>query len=221
MGFFRNAFRNRHLLSRAFLRLIAQWVDHEDVWSFQEVELKPRWFGSTYDFWHYLDGHSEIRVGSVAEICDWLVECEKKSDLELFHQRDYWQHPLTFEQLRKGDCEDHALWAWRKLGELGIPARFFVGRWQWPPERGTAPSFHAWVTYESEDSELLVESMALKAGDMVKPLARAKADYIPHFSVGHFRDTRMYGGFVAYRIWQGKNKGRLWQGDPYRPLVGG
>src|SRR5690348_3236184 len=48
------------------------------------------------------------------------ADCEYVRDP--VHERDFWQHPKTFEQLRKGDCEDHALWAWRKLTELGISA---------------------------------------------------------------------------------------------------
>jgi hypothetical protein len=212
--------RNRWAFSGPFIRLVADWVENEDVWAFQEMDVAPGWFGSTYDFWHYLDGDSKVRVGSVEEIWAWLLECEKRSDLALFSQRDYWQHPLTFEHLRMGDCEDHALWAWRKLGELGISARFFTGRWQWNGEVGTEPRLHAWVTFQHDGSEYLVESMAHSADDMVGPLEGAKAEYTPHLSVGHVRDTRVYGGFVQYREWMKKNRGRLWSGDPYRPLLG-
>ena len=213
-------YRNRWALSRPFRHLLADWVAHEDVWAFQEMDLPPGWLGSTYDFWHYLDGHSEVRLHRREDIWAWLVECEKKSDLELFSQRDYWQHPLTFEQLRKGDCEDHALWAWRKLGELGFPARFFVGQWQPDGPVGLESGKHAWVTFEDEDGEYLVESMASGVEEMVQPLAKAKPEYTPHLSVGHLRDTRIYGGFLQYREWLRKNRGHLWKGDPYRPLVG-
>jgi hypothetical protein len=185
------------------------------------MDLAPAWFGSIYDFWHYLDGDSEVRPRSREEVWAWLVECEKKPDLALFGERDYWQHPVTFEQLRMGDCEDHALWAWRKLGELGISARFFIGQWQWNGEMGAESHKHAWVTFQDEDGEYLVESMAGSVGDMVQPLERAKPEYTPHMSIGHFKDTRIYGGFVQYRRWLKKNRGRLWSGDPYRPLGGG
>lgn len=216
MGLLRNFTRNRLLLSKPYARLVAEWVDHEDVWSFQEVELEPRWLGSRYDFWHYLDGESNVPVESVSDICLWLTECDKRSDLELFRERDYWQHPTTFEQLRTGDCEDHALWAWRKLGELGIPAQFVIGRWQWKPE---SPSFHAWVTYEDDSGFHLLESMSVELEGMVRPLASAASDYVPHLSVGHRRMTRIYGGFIQYRIWKRKNRDKLWQGDIHRPLA--
>jgi len=67
-----------------------------------------------------LRGQSTVCVNDIAAICEWLADCEYVRDP--VHERDFWQHPKTFEQLRKGDCEDHALWAWRKLTELGIPA---------------------------------------------------------------------------------------------------
>src|SRR5205085_1473130 len=65
----------------------------------------------------YFEGQSAVTVGSVDDVCEWLLECEYVHDPELFHEPDFWQHPRTFERLRKGDCEDHALWAWRKLVE--------------------------------------------------------------------------------------------------------
>jgi predicted transglutaminase-like cysteine proteinase len=37
------------------------------------------------------------------------------------HERE---HPGAFERRRRGDCEDFALWAWRKLAEVGVDAEF-------------------------------------------------------------------------------------------------
>jgi len=76
--------------------------------------------GSHHDFRWYFEGQSTVSVKDMAAICEWLADCEYVRDP--VHERDFWQHPKTFEQLRKGDCEDHALWAWRKLTELGISA---------------------------------------------------------------------------------------------------
>ena len=69
-----------------------------------------------------------VPVQSIDDIVAWLQSCEYVTDLDLFHERDFWQHPGTFERLRRGDCEDFALWAWRKLAEVGIDAEFCVGR---------------------------------------------------------------------------------------------
>ncbi len=84
--------------------------------------------GSERPFAQYFEGESSVRVASIEEIVAWLQTCEYVSDVELFRKRDVWQHPSAFEHLRRGDCEDFALWAWRKLGELGIDADFCVGR---------------------------------------------------------------------------------------------
>ena len=84
--------------------------------------------GSQRPFAEYFEGESRVPVGSIDGIVAWLQTCEYVTDLELFHQPDVWLHPGAFERLRRGDCEDFALWAWRKLAEIGIDAEFCVGR---------------------------------------------------------------------------------------------
>ena len=84
--------------------------------------------GSQRPFAEYFEGESSVRVGSIDGIVAWLQTCEYVTDLELFHKRDVWLHPGAFERLKRGDCEDFALWAWRKLAEIGIDAEFCVGR---------------------------------------------------------------------------------------------
>ena len=84
--------------------------------------------GSRCDFSHYFEGESHVPVSSIDDIVKWLTSCEYVTDLALFHEQDVWQHPAAFEQLRRGDCEDFALWAWRKLAEVGVEAEFYVGR---------------------------------------------------------------------------------------------
>ncbi|MHB8653587.1 MAG: transglutaminase domain-containing protein [Terriglobia bacterium] len=64
---------------------------------------------------------------------------------------DYWQPPEEFEESRKGDCADFALWAWRQVLDMGIPARFVTG---------SAFKFgggHAWVTFEKDGKSFLLE----------------------------------------------------------------
>ncbi|HXW05204.1 MAG TPA: hypothetical protein VD833_08230 [Vicinamibacterales bacterium] len=77
--------------------------------------------------WYY-EGQRTVQVGTVDDVCRWLAECQYLSDDELFNETDFWQHPRTFENLCKGDCEDHALWAWTKLVEFGHQAELFVGQ---------------------------------------------------------------------------------------------
>ena len=84
--------------------------------------------GSHQPFARYFDGESSVGVTSIDDIVDWLGRCEYVSDAEQFHEQDVWQEPCAFERRRRGDCEDFALWAWRKLAEIGVDAEFFVGR---------------------------------------------------------------------------------------------
>ena len=70
-----------------------------------------------------------MAVKSLQEICEWLVGCDYADDEAFFNEPDFWQHPVMFEQTRKGDCEDHALWAWRKLVELGFEAELVRGHY--------------------------------------------------------------------------------------------
>ena len=72
----------------------------------------------------------------------------------LFNEIDLWQHPSSFEELRRGDCEDFALWAWRKLAELGIDAEFFVGRIL-SVEEPDVDRQHAWVVFRVGDVQFL------------------------------------------------------------------
>ena len=59
--------------------------------------------GSVHDWDWYLEGQSTVEVSSPKEIVDWLRCCKYMGDTILFHERDFWQHPVTFENMRKGD----------------------------------------------------------------------------------------------------------------------
>src|SRR5580765_2937921 len=117
------------LLSR-LKRLAARLFWHESVWEPVTMRVPASVFGpgSHQPFADYFQGESSVRVGSVEEIAAWLHTCEYVSDLELFREPDVWQHPAVFERRKRGDCEDFALWAWRKLAEIGVDAEFCVGR---------------------------------------------------------------------------------------------
>ncbi|VAW38113.1 hypothetical protein MNBD_CHLOROFLEXI01-975 [hydrothermal vent metagenome] len=134
--------------------------------------------GSRRPFSHYLDGESDVTVRSIDEICSWLKQCKYVRDTELFDQRDFWQHPSQFEELQKGDCEDHALWAWRKLIELNIPAELVVGRANWSESESGA---HAWVTYEENGRSYILE--ATHKRQLIYPQETVQKQYHPWFSV--------------------------------------
>ncbi len=140
--------------------------------------------GSRRPFFHYLEGESNVAVHSIDEICRWLKQCQYMRDTELFDQRDFWQHPSQFEELRKGDCEDHALWAWRKLTELNILAELVVGQASW---RENERSGHAWVTYEVNGRNYILE--ATHKRQLIYPQETAQKQYIPRFSVDQNMQT--------------------------------
>ena len=142
------------------------------------------------------DGVSSVPIGSIDEICAWLQGCEYVSDQEQFGQLDFWQHPVDFERRRKGDCEDHALWAWRKMVTLGHPAQFFLGRWQGNEEQ--RPSFHAWVVFEWGGRPHLMETVLKRTPKMVYERASVKKSYTPHFSFEADFSVRMYTGFLQH-----------------------
>jgi len=66
--------------------------------------------------------------------------------------------PEDFEQTRRGDCDDFALWTWRQLLGLGYNARFVVG------SAGRYGTGHAWVTFADGDKTFLVEALLARAG---------------------------------------------------------
>ena len=102
----------------------------ESAWERLPIRVPASAFGpgSQRPFAQYFEGASGVRVQSIDDIVAWLQTCEYVTDSELFQARDFWQHPGAFEGRRRGDCEDFALWAWRKLAEIGIDAEFCVGR---------------------------------------------------------------------------------------------
>lgn len=173
------------------LRLARFFRDGADPWERLEVPLPPQVFGlaSQRAFSRYLEGESRVPVRTIAEVCAWLRACERLDDQSLFCEADYWQHPLTFEQVRKGDCEDHALWAWRQLRHLGFPALFVAGLW-----RGTP---HAWVMWADPQGQHLLETTA-KTGSMEHPFGHGRPDYCPALAVDESLRTWVYQGYPRF-----------------------
>ena len=147
--------------------------------------------GSRQDFALYFEGESAVSVRSIDDITSWLLQCEYVSDPELFAKGDFWQHPTVFEQLRRGDCEDFALWAWRKLAEIGMDAEFYVGR---VICAGNADRHHAWVVYRAESNEFLFEPAAANSRQMIRPLAEVRHAYVPYFAIDHRFGTSAFAG---------------------------
>jgi hypothetical protein len=183
---------------KPILRHATKDLTDDDVWSKQRHKLAKEVFGmGNHHGWDwYLEGRSRVKVKSAKEIVDWLRDCEYVGDLALFNEKDFWQHTVTFEELRKGDCEDHALWAWRKLKELGIPAEFVVGRSGPATARGNHA--HAWIQLELSGQPCLMETVANKRQQMTFPLDDVRRKYCPAYSVDTNLITYRYGGHIEF-----------------------
>ena len=145
--------------------------------------------GSRRPFSWYFEGLSRVAVSSVLELERWLHGCSYVSDKILFGREDHWQHPGEFELIRMGDCDDHALWAWRKFVEMGIPATFVSGTWREDPAE-----HHVWLLVTVADVEHVFESTCKVLGEALRPLEEVRDAYRPHFSVDQRFRTRAYLG---------------------------
>lgn len=182
-------------LQRPFARWLLRTVVLPDPWQRfpAAVPLQRYGAGACREFDWYFEGESCVPARTLAEVQAWLLGCEYRCDPDLFNEVDFWQHPLTFEQVRKGDCEDFALWAWRKLVRMGHEeAEFVAGQCVTP---GGATTGHAWVCFEHEGCSCLLDGVLRDPGAMIRTLAEVQGEYIPEVSVdGRFR-RYAYGGY--------------------------
>jgi hypothetical protein len=183
---------------KPLLRHTTRDLTDDDVWQKKKVRLPKEAFGKAnlHDWPWYLEGRSTVQVKSAGDIVDWLRGCRYVGDPILFHEEDFWQHPVTFERIRQGDCEDHALWAWRKFKELGIPAEFVCGRSG--PASAKGNHAHAWIHVELSGQLCLMETVADSMHQMTFPLEDVKRNYCPALSVDTDLNTYRYGGFTEF-----------------------
>lgn len=181
-----------HFLLRPFYRLLLRsFCDDGDHWKRNNHNI-PFWrIGSRRPFRWYLEGESIVEVRSFEAMLAWLAECSYAHDSELFNEPDFWQHPKTFEHLRKGDCEDFALWSWRKLLELGYHAEFTIGKIAVTAEEDHG---HAWVVFDRDDKRYLLDAATSDGGDVHWELERVKRTYIPEFGVDGSFKKYVYNG---------------------------
>lgn len=151
--------------------------------------------GARRGFDWVFEGESGVFVESFDELVHWLSECSYETDTRLFQEEDFWQHPTTFEHLRRGDCEDFALWAWRKLLEMDVDADLVIGR-RVPP--GATNSRHAWILFRNEGGEFLFEPAIRDRTLAVRPIDTAREDYIPEFGVTRGRRRYFFAGYAYF-----------------------
>lgn len=181
---------------RPLWRLMLRAVPIRDPWERRRYQVPVGRFGpgSTHDFAWYFEGDSSVRVSSVDDVQEWLIGCAYESDPDLFRLDDFWQHPQTFERIRRGDCEDHAIWAWRKLIELGYDADLVLGRClPWTPgaERDRT---HLWVMFRRDGESFLFETTCKERDRMIHRLADVSARYRPELGVDRYRKSFAFVG---------------------------
>ena len=165
-------------------------------WTRLAAKLRRTHFSSSlqHEFSWFFQGTSQIKALSVEEVCGFLCNCQYMSDEELFMERDFWQHPVTFEKTKMGDCDDHALWAWRKLSEIGIEAELVSGKLVNPGAFvASPPGGHAWVIFREPDSASwrVLEATSKRKDKMVLTPEEAKKSYHGQYSVdSKFRTYR-------------------------------
>ncbi|HRQ37164.1 MAG TPA: transglutaminase domain-containing protein [Chloroflexota bacterium] len=98
---------------------------------------------------------------------------------------------MEFETSRQGDCEDHALWAWRKLVKLGLPAEFVVGQAKWTADHPLEA--HAWVTFLQDGRHFLLE--ATGKTNLIYPLETTASRYHPWYSIDQNFQTYQYNRY--------------------------
>src|SRR5688500_10005985 len=193
--------RRSYRIARARADVLRRFRHRRDVWESAQHDLPHDLFGaeSRAALERYLAGDCAVRPASLDEICAWLRDCEYASDRDHFGVRDRWQHPDDFARLRRGDCEDHALWAWRALARLGVESRLVVGECI-PPDIDRAGS-HAWVIYAEPDGrEWLLETVAKRHDEIRRPLDEVRDRYHPHYAVDIRLVTHMYGGYASWTL---------------------
>lgn len=154
--------------------------------------------GAHRDFDWYFTGTSRVPTPSWEAMQAWLLTCQYRRDAEVFSEADYWQHPCAFEVLKEGDCEDFALWTWRKLAELGKDVEFVVG-WQAAP--GEDPTPHAWVLWHESSTSYLVDPVAGRPCLMRRSLPAVRNAYLPEASVDAQLQRYLYAGRLLRTAW--------------------
>lgn len=184
----------RKVLYQAWLYVLDR-IPLDDPWGRWPQAVPHHIFasGSVNDFGWYLKEPSTVTIDSIEHVCDWLLACEFVTDEEQFGKADYWQHPTEFEKRRRGDCDDHAIWAWRKLIELGIPVELVVGC-----KRTAAATWagHAWVQTEVNGQPVVLDAAAKPPSQLIVPLADARAWLRPHFAVDQRLQRHAFEGYL-------------------------
>ena len=155
--------------------IIPEWYDVEGRKVFRPDSRRKSGFKPTFPAGRFLSQPLQHWCTDLSDLRRFLAGCEYVSDEEQFGERDYWQPPERFEESKKGDGEDFALWAWRQLLHMNYPARFAL------ESASRYGDGHAWVTLQSEGKTYLLEPLSWPLGLTLPRLSILK--YKPRFSM--------------------------------------
>jgi hypothetical protein len=155
--------------------IVPEWYDVEGKKVFRPDSRRHSGFKPTFPAGRFVSRPLEYWCSDLPDLRHFLAGCKYVSDQEQFGERDYWQPPEQFEEGKKGDCEDFALWAWRQLLHLNYPARFTLG------SAGRYGEGHAWVTFQWDGKAYLLESLSSPVGLKLPRLSILR--YKPKFSI--------------------------------------
>ena len=155
--------------------IVPEWYDIEGRKVFRPDSRRNSGFQPTFPAGRFISQPLKHWCSDFPDLRRFLVGCKYVSDQEQFGERDYWQPPEQFEENKKGDCEDFALWAWRQLLHLNYPARFALG------SAGRYGEGHAWVTFQRDGKAYLLEPLSSAVGLKLPRLSIIR--YKPKFSI--------------------------------------
>jgi hypothetical protein len=136
--------------------------------------------GAADEFHRYLEGPSRVVAQTPEAVATWLLGCRYAADHHLLDEHDHWLHPCTFELVRSGDCEDFALWAWRKLVQAAVDAEFVVGVNHRPDGH---VGRHAWVVFRDAGDEYVFDGVQRTLELIIRPRAETGEEYVPQVGV--------------------------------------
>jgi len=164
--------------------IISESYDVKGKRVFRPDERRRTGFRPTFPMGRFLSHPLKIHCRNFSEIRRFLLTCRYVSDEQQFGKDEFFQPPELFEETRKGDCEDFALWCWRQVLAMGYPSRFVVGC------AGRYGEGHAWITFEKDGRSYILEPQLRGVSVWVPRLSTIR--YQPLYSVAWDGERILY-----------------------------
>lgn len=164
--------------------VLPEFYDIEGRKVFRPDSRRHSGFRPTFPAGRFLSQPLKHWCPDFAALRRFLSDCSYVSDEKQFGQKDYWQPPEQFEESRKGDCEDFALWCWRQLLQMNYSAKLVIGT------AGRYGAGHAWVTFEKDSQTFLLEPQMWPLGLTMPRISTLR--YHPKFSMSWNGKTVSY-----------------------------